>query len=259
MWRFVSQNFTRWQRDTPPDNIQGLDSAHLQNFESEAAGFMRERTRTKIKKSGIMENVIQNWITGGRFKIFVDEIKGIGSLGTDQLLVFIGATQMEIVSESGPDGRIIWREMILGAQLGICLSGPESSVLMLSQFLLIILSILAKPRGDWIGRRLLLQGKGRWEVEALPNPATRSRCFAAGQNRAIVTMSMVHLNFMTDLIQLVSCYSSKRTDENLPKLDYSYQSCARLSGKKKKEKQKRLMRCQHVPFNQETASKSFCI
>jgi hypothetical protein len=60
-----------------------LDSARLQNFESEAAGFIREPTRTRIKKSGIVENVVQNRITGGQFKIFVNEIKGIRSLGTE--------------------------------------------------------------------------------------------------------------------------------------------------------------------------------
>jgi hypothetical protein len=78
-----------------------LDSARLQNFESEAAGFIREPTRTRIEMSGIVKNVIQNWIIGGRFKILVDEIKGIRSLGTIKILVFIGAMQMNIVTKSG--------------------------------------------------------------------------------------------------------------------------------------------------------------
>jgi hypothetical protein len=49
IWMFVSQSFMRWQPHTLPDNIQGLDSARLQNFESEAARFIREPTQTRTK------------------------------------------------------------------------------------------------------------------------------------------------------------------------------------------------------------------
>jgi hypothetical protein len=114
------------------DNIHGLDSARLQNFQSEVAGFIRESTPTRITKSGIVENVVRNWITGGRFKILVEEIKGIRSLGAEKMLVCIGATQRNIVTKSGRDGRIVWGEIILRAQLGICLPGPNSSALMVS-------------------------------------------------------------------------------------------------------------------------------
>jgi hypothetical protein len=57
---------------------------------------------------------------------------------------------------------------------------------MLSQFLLIMLSILAKPLGDWVGLRLWPQGKGRWAVKTLPNPVTQNHCFTGGQNGAVV-------------------------------------------------------------------------
>jgi hypothetical protein len=122
-------------------------------------------------------------------------------------LVLLGAMQINMVTKSGRDGRIVCGEIILGAQLGTCVSGSESSALMLFEFLPIRLSILAKPAGDWVGRRLQPQGKGRWTVKVLPNPATRSHCFTGRQNRAVVKKSMVYLHFGVDLSQLVSCHS----------------------------------------------------
>jgi hypothetical protein len=73
-----------------------------------------------------------------------------------------------------------------------------------------MLPILAKPLGDWVGWRIGLQEKGRWEVKSLPNPATKSHCFAGRQNRAAVKKSMVCLHLMVDLAQLV--LSFKKTD-----------------------------------------------
>jgi hypothetical protein len=101
-----------------------------------------------------VENVVQNWISGGRFKIFVHAIKEMRSLAIEKILVFIGAMQRNIVTKSGRDDGILWGEAILWAQLGICVSGPESSSLMFCQFLFIMLSILAKWLSDWVGRRL---------------------------------------------------------------------------------------------------------
>jgi hypothetical protein len=58
----------------------------------------------------------------------------------------------------------------------------------------------------------------------------------AGQNRAVVKKSMVCLNFVADVIQLVSCYSRELVNGNLPKFGYRCQSCARASKKNMKEK-----------------------
>jgi hypothetical protein len=90
IWRLVLQSFMRWQWDTLLDNIRGLDVVLLPNFESEAVGFIRKPTRTRIKKLVIVKNVVQNQITGGRFKTVVDEIKGIRSIGTEKILVLEG-------------------------------------------------------------------------------------------------------------------------------------------------------------------------
>jgi hypothetical protein len=97
-------------------------------------------------------------MTGGRFNIFVDESKGSQSLGTKKVVVLIRARQRNIVPKSGRDGRIVGGEIVLRAQLRICMSGPDNSALMLSLFLFEMLSILAKPLGDWVGRRLRRQG-----------------------------------------------------------------------------------------------------
>jgi hypothetical protein len=195
-----------------------------------------------------MENVIQDRITGGRFKICINEIKGIRSLDTEKILVSIGATQMNIATKSGRDWRIVWGETIRGAQLGICVSSSESSALMLSQLLLIMLSILATPLGDWIGQRLRPQGKSRWEVKYLPNPATGDHCFTGCQHRAGVKKSMIRLNLVADLTQLFFCHSRKRIGENLIKLGYRYQSCVRVSGKNTKEKTKRINEMPKCPL-----------
>jgi hypothetical protein len=61
-------------------------------------------------------------------------MNGIQSLGIEKILVFIGAMQMNIITKSGPDGRIVWGEISIGVQLGICMSGPESSALVSLSF-----------------------------------------------------------------------------------------------------------------------------
>jgi hypothetical protein len=43
-----------------------------------------------------------------------------------------------------------WGEVILRPQLGIRMSGPEGSALMLSQFLFGMLPILLQLVGDWV-------------------------------------------------------------------------------------------------------------
>jgi hypothetical protein len=127
----------------------GLGFRTYAKFQRETPGFIREPTRTIIKKSGIVENVAQNWITGRRFKIFVDEIKGIRSLRTEKILVFIKMMQRNIVIKSGWEDRL-GRDHSR-AQVEISVPRPESSAPMFSQFLFVlfvVLSILAKLLGD---------------------------------------------------------------------------------------------------------------
>jgi hypothetical protein len=70
-----------------PDNFQGVDSARLQEFESEAPGFFTEPTRASVGMPQIVHNIIQNWVTRRRLKIGVGGIKRIRSRLTEMILV----------------------------------------------------------------------------------------------------------------------------------------------------------------------------
>jgi hypothetical protein len=178
----------------------------LQNFESDNAGFIREPTQTRIKKSGIVDNVIQHWITGGRFKIFVDEIKGIRSLGTKKIM------------------RIWPRELGAGARsISVCNVVDFGS---------------AARRLSWVETSVARKRQVGGQMPA--EPRDEGPLLHRRQNRAGVKSSMVRLNFVADETQLISCYSRKRIRDNLPKVGSRCQSRARVSGKNMKEKTKRI-------------------
>jgi hypothetical protein len=131
----------------------------------------------------------------------------------------ITATQRNTVTKSGRDGRIVWGEIVLGAQLEICMSGSESSALMLSRFLFAVLFIDLGEAARRLGRKeALSQGKGPLEGKALQNPATRSQCFTSAQNLKVVKKYIISLGLVVDLTQMASCHSTKRIGENLPNL-----------------------------------------